>query len=314
MNINIRSIILIVVALLIAGGAAMMARSLLNKPQKQVAGEDRVVVKIEESKMKILVAGTDMPTGHFVKAEDMVWQSWPDETVHENYIQQDAEITPDSLVGAVASSSLSAGEPILAGQLIKPGNRGFMSAVLPEGKRAISIRITATSGNAGFIFPGDHVDIMLTHEVNIKSNDREKARVSETILKNLRVLAINQSTDNPTHTPSIGNTATLEVTPKQAEKIALMKTMGGLTLTLRSLGNENNKNQLAKNNEQTITWDSDVSQPISTGSNGGSNGHNFSVEVFRGGAKKKEQTFDFNKMLNLTLSPSQGNKNDEETN
>ena len=314
MNINIKSIILIVIALLIAGGAAMMARSLVNKPQKQVAGEDRVVVKVEESKMKILVAGINMPTGHFVKAEDMVWQSWPDETVHQNYIQQDSDIKSESLVGAVARSSISAGEPILNGQLIKPGNRGFMSAVLPVGKRAISIRITATSGNAGFIFPGDRVDIMLTHEVNIKSNDREKARISETILKDLRVLAINQSTDNPTHTPSIGNTATLEVTPKQAEKIALMKTMGGLTLTLRSLGNEDDKNQLAKNDDQTITWDSDVSQQISTGSNGGSNDRNFSVQVFRGGVKKKEQTFDFNKMLNLTLSPNKGSENDEETN
>lgn len=311
MNINIRSIILIVVALLIAGGAAMMARSLVNRPQPQVAGEDRVVVRVEESKMKILVAGVNMPTGHFVKAEDMVWQSWPDETVHNNYIQQNSDIKPESLVGAVASSSISAGEPILDGQLIKPGNRGFMSAVLPIGKRAISIRITATSGNAGFIFPGDRVDIMLTHEVNIRSNDRETARISETILKNLRVLAINQSTDNPTHTPSIGNTATLEVTPKQAEKVALMKTMGELTLTLRSLDSVNDKNQLARNNKQTITWDSDVSQQISTSSN---NDRNFSVQVFRGGVKAKEQTFDFDKMLNLTLSPNKGSENGEEIN
>ncbi len=309
MNINIRSVVLIVIALVVAGVTALLARNLVSTPQ--VAGEKEVVVQVVDSKMKILVAAIDMPVGHFIKNEDMVWQSWPDESVHERYIQQDSEITIESLLGAVAVSPISSGEPILDNRLAKPGNRGFMSAVLPAGKRAISIRITATTGNAGFVFPGDRVDILLTHQVNVKSTDRKKARVSETVLSNVRVLAINQSTNNPTHTPSIGKTATLEVTPKEAEKISLIKKMGELTLILRSLGKgeEEDSVQTAENN--TFTWDSDVSQQLS---GSGKAGKNYSVKIFRGGLKKaKSNKVDFNQLLNRALSPGGNDESAEES-
>jgi pilus assembly protein CpaB len=308
MNINIRSIILIVVALAVAGVTAMLARNLVSTPQDQ--GEQQVVTKVVDSRMKILVAAFDMPVGHFVKGEDLVWQSWPDETVHDKYIQQDTEITIESIVGAVAISTIAAGEPILDNRLIKPGNRGFMSAVLPAGKRAITIRINAASGNAGFVFPGDRVDILLTHEVKIISNDRETAQISETILRDVRVLAINQTTDNPTHTPAIGKTATLEVTPKEAEKISLIRNMGELTLTLRSLGNGEEENSLqASADMQTVTWDSDVSGQIA---GAGGSGKSTSVKIFRGGLKKsKSNKVDFNKLLNRALASEANNDSDE---
>ncbi|VAV89383.1 Flp pilus assembly protein RcpC/CpaB [hydrothermal vent metagenome] len=310
MNINMRSIILIGIALVVAGVTAMLARSLVGTPAPQQAGPQQAAVKAPEAKMKILVAAADMKVGHFIKASNLVWQSWPDGKVHDSYIRKDAEITPESFVGAVVNSAISAGEPILENRLVKPGNRGFMAAVLPAGKRAISIRITATTGNAGFVFPGDKVDILLTHQVNIKSNDRKKARVSETVLSNIRVLAINQRTDNPTHTPSIGQTATLEVTAKEAEKISLIKNMGELTLILRSLGTNGEDNALqAANDVRTVTWDSDVSQQLSVGSKGASSGGNFSVEVFRGGMKKS-QTVNFNQLLFQALKS--GNSKTEE--
>ncbi len=290
MNLNMRSIILIVVALGVAGVTAMLARNLINTPQPAATGDAPAVVLVPESKMKILVAVTNMPVGHFIKVEDMVWQSWPDDTVHERYIQQDAEITPESFAGAVVNSAISAGEPILDNRLVKPGDRGFMAAVLPVGKRAISIRITVTSGNAGFVFPGDRVDILLTHEVKVRSADRLTARVSETVLKDVRVLAINQSTDNLTHTPSIGQTATLEVTTKEAEKIALIRRMGELTLVLRSLGNEKKDPILHANSKKpTFTWDSEVSKQISGTSGSGATGK-FSVQVFRGGGVEGDKT------------------------
>lgn len=306
---NIRSIILIVVALAVASVTAILARNLVSAPQQ---GEQQVVTKVVDSRMKILVATFDMPVGHFIKKEDMVWQSWPDETVHEKYIQQDSETTMDSLVDAVAVSPIAAGEPILDNRLVKPGNRGFMSAVITSGMRAITIRINAASGNAGFIFPGDRVDILLTHEVNINSNDREKARISETVLRNVRVLAINQTTGNPTHIPAIGKTATLEVTPTEAEKISLIRNMGELTLTLRSLGKgEEEKSLQANAHMQTVTWDSDVSGQIS-GSSG--SGNSTSVKIFRGGLKKsKSNKIDFNKLLNPALTSADNGDSDEKS-
>ncbi|MCF6216087.1 MAG: Flp pilus assembly protein CpaB [Emcibacter sp.] len=294
MNFNIKSIVLIGVALVVAGITAVLARSLISAPEPTTTSP-QIVERIADSKMKILVASINMPVGHFIKPDDLVWQSWPDETVHESYVQQDSNITLDSFNGAVVRSATSSGEPILENRMVKPGNRGFMAAVLPTGKRAISIRITATTGNAGFVFPGDRVDILLTHQVAIKDKIRKKARVSETILRNIRILAINQRTNNPTHTPAIGQTATLEVTPKEAEAISLAKNIGELSLILRSLGTEDT------NDVQTVTWDSDVSHQISAGSSGGGAGNNASVEVFRGGVKET-QKFSFNQLMKQALN------------
>lgn len=310
MNINVKSVVLIGIALLVAGVTAMLARSLVSKPEPQATGE-QVVLKVPDSKMKILIASVNMQVGHFIKAEDMTWQSWPDETVNENYIQQDSDIKMESLIGAVSVLPMTAGEPMLSNRLVKPGNRGFMAAVLPAGKRAISVRITATSGNAGFVFPGDRVDILLTHEIDIKSGNRKSARISETVLNDVRVLAINQRTDNPTHTPSVGKTATLEVSPKEAEKILLIKNMGELTLILRSLGNEETEGEPALHaaaDVPTITWDSEISKQIS----GSSSGTNHSVQIFRGGKKGGSSIIDFNKLFNQALNPGQDDDSDDE--
>lgn len=311
MNINMRSVILIGVALVVAIVTAFLARSLVNTPQDQDSDAQEVTAPIRESNVKILVAANNLQLGHFIKPEDMVWQSWPDENVHESYIQHGEDITPESFAGAVLNTSLSAGEPILNGRLIKPGNRGFMAAVLPKGKRAISIRINATSGNAGFVFPGDRVDILLTHQVSTNGNKKE-ARVSETVLKNVRILAINQRTDNPTHTPAVGQTATLEVTPKEAEKVSLIKNMGELTLILRSLGPEENDVQQATSDSRTITWDSEVSSQISSGNTNTGTGRNFSVKVFRGTGSKAENV-DFNKLLNEAIAKKQTAAGEEES-
>lgn len=312
MNINIRSVVLIGVALVVAILTALLARSLISSPQEQTASTQEIITQVRESDMKILVAANNLSVGHFIKQEDMVWQSWPDESVHESYIQQDAEVTPESFLGAVLKTNIAAGEPILSGRMVKPGNRGFMAAVLPKGKRAISIRINATSGNAGFVFPGDRVDILLTHQIETSGTEKT-ARISETVLKNVRILAINQSTDNPTHTPAVGQTATLEVTPKEAEKVSLIKNMGELTLILRSLGPDENDVQQTAGDDRTITWDSEVSSQVSSGGGSvGPTGRNVSVKVFRGSSAKSENV-DFNKLLNKAIAQKQSANDDEES-
>ncbi|MBL4801676.1 MAG: Flp pilus assembly protein CpaB [Emcibacter sp.] len=307
MNINIKSVVLIGIALLVAGVTAMLARNLVSTPQPQAGGQ-KVIVKIVDSKMKVLITSVNIPVGHFIKAEDLAWQSWPDEKVHENYIQKSSKVKIESFVGAVATSLMSAGEPILNKRMVKPGNRGFMAAVLPKGMRAISVRINATSGNAGFVFPGDRVDILLTHEVAIKSRNRKTARISETVLRNVRVLAINQRTDNLAHKAKIGKTATLEVTPKDAQKISLIKNIGQLTLILRSLGTEKADTAVLAGTDKTmITWDSEVSRQLS----GSTNKNKHYVKVFRGGIAKGNKTFNFKNTPKQSLNANEGDDSDD---
>lgn len=315
MNINIRSIVLIGIALLLAGVTAMLARNLVGTPGN---GGTETVVKIVDSRLKVLVSAIDMPVGHFVKAEDMVWQSWPDETVHLKYIKQSSGFAAATFAGSVAISTIAAGEPILDNRLVKPGSRGFMAAVLPVGKRAISIRISPTTGNAGFVFPGDRVDILLTHQVKIKSKDRDKARLSETVIRNVRVLAINQSVSNPTHTPLIGQTATLEVTPKEAEKVSLIKSMGELSLILRSIGvveseqaQQGGEPKQVATDRPSLTWDSEISKQLSGSENSGKVS---TVKIFRGSLKKaKSNSIDFNKLLKQAQNSGEDDDSAEES-
>ncbi|QCI80430.1 Flp pilus assembly protein CpaB [Hankyongella ginsenosidimutans] len=117
--------------------------------------------------------------------------------------------------------------------LVGPGERGFLAAALQPGMRAITISISDTSGVAGFVFPGDRVDLVLTHQVD--QGDRGQIRVSETVLQNVRVLAIDQDVNDREDQPKVGRTVTLEVTPKLVEKIAVMQLIGSVSLSLRSL-------------------------------------------------------------------------------
>jgi len=117
---------------------------------------------------------------------------------------------------------------------VLPGSRSFMAAVLRPGMRAVSVGVTATSGISGFVFAGDQVDLLLTHKTG-KGEDTSHL-VTETVLRNIRVLAVDQKVDaKPGDAPTIARTATFEVTPKQAEIVAIVSEMGRLSLALRSL-------------------------------------------------------------------------------
>ena len=224
--INTRSIILITAALIVAGITAFLARSLLSAPE---AAKTTIVQQVA-SEIQVLVAADDVPTGHFLKKEDLTWQSWPGDNINENYTQKKSDAAANSqmdpFIGAVAKTPIAAGEPILNGRVVKPGSRGFMAAVLKPGYRAVSIAINSRTGLSGFIFPGDSVDILLTHDVeeDVPGNEGGKTEIqaAETVLTDIRVLAIDTQMTNETNTPSIGKIATFEVLPKQAEKIAFL--------------------------------------------------------------------------------------------
>ena len=264
---SVRSIALIVAALVLIGGTIFVANSWLNSQRTPVV---QAPVVQEEPKTEVLVARADLPTGIFVNEQHLKWQSWPDGDVPESYYikgQDDSE----ALHGSVVRHAVAQGQPVTRTQIIHPGERGFLAAVLKPGYRAMSIKISATSGIAGLIFPGDRVDIILTHKVST-SGGKNKAqhRASETVLENVRVLALDQTLNDQTGQAKVAKTVTLQVTPKQAEMLAVVGTLGGLTLSLRSLAkDEEELERLANSDEpleepepkrgRTYTWDAEAS-------------------------------------------------------
>lgn len=266
MNINIRSIILITAALVVAGIAAFLARSLVTTPEIQPT----TIVQQAVSDTQILVSNRNINTGSFLKKEDLSWQSWPDDNLNENYIQKgnDAEAKNqiEKIVGSVTKAPIAAGEPIIDGRIVNPGSRGFMAAVLQPGYRAVSININSRTGLSGFIFPGDLVDILLTQSIDEGGNSSQQIQATETVLTNIRVLAIDTQMSNDTNIPAIGKIATFEVSPKQAEKIALMSRLGELSLSLRSLAvetQEENAPVLQTNGKlNNVTYADEVSTVI----------------------------------------------------
>jgi len=264
----LRSILLIGLAIIFAGVTAMFARSLLTEngepEQQQTAPEP-------EPETRVLVAGKTLGLGRIVSRDQLRWQSWPDERVHDSYLRE-GHANPEEFVGHVGRYSVSAGEPITREKLVAPGSRGFLAAALTPGMRAVSVRINEVSGISGFIFPGDRVDLLLNH--GIANGEGQQRQVSETVVHNLRVLAVDTRTE-----PAPGNgeaaearvakTVTLEVTPKIAEKIALAKRLGDISLSLRSLVAEGRDNGSARLNAGDVppnddvashTWDADVSR------------------------------------------------------
>ncbi|MBC2777470.1 Flp pilus assembly protein CpaB [Parasphingopyxis marina] len=229
-----RKVILLVGALLIAVVTAFMARSMFaggSAPNAEAAEA------AQEGPM-VLVATRALPVGTIINADSFRYQPWPEELIEGSYfIRGESDI--DSLAGTVVRSEVTAGQPITLGSLVRPGDRGFLAAALGPGMRAVTVPVSAQSGVAGFVFPGDRVDLVLTQEV-AGGGEGPALHASETIIRNLRILATDQRTTTETdeegdHRVRVSNTVTVEVTPRIAEKIAVAQTMGALSLSLRSI-------------------------------------------------------------------------------
>ena len=258
-----RTLILFVVALTLAGGTAMLVRSFLaQRPEV----EAEALAKPAAPQRSVLVARGAITRGQILKPQDFSWQVWPDGGIDKNYILNGTggTRTPESFAGWVARDPIAAGEPINDAKIVSPGSRGFLAAVLRPGMRAISVPVTATSGISGFVFPGDQVDILITHRLTGHGDGSHDA--AETVLQDVRVIGIDQKLDSKTGEALVAHTATLEVTPKQSEMIAVAAEIGKLSLTLRSLAsNQSEKSTtdaLTEDAQQqgTFTLDSEVSQ------------------------------------------------------
>jgi pilus assembly protein CpaB len=233
---DVKKIALLVGALVLAIVSAFMAKSMFGTTgtQPATAATQPVVVDGPE----ILVATRALPVGTIIDPGSFRYQPWPKELMKNvYYIKGTAD--PASLAGTVVRYQITAGQPLTNGALVKPGDRGFLAAALGPGMRAITVPVSTQSGVAGFVFPGDRIDLMLTQDVP-GGGDGPPLKTTETIVSNLRVLATDQRTDN--QTDEEGNTkvvtfstVTLEATPKIAEKIAVSQSIGQLSLSLRSI-------------------------------------------------------------------------------
>lgn len=225
---------LVVLGIALAAGG--LAALLASRSEKPAPPPPAPVVQLET--VDVLVAKSDIGRGTAVKAGQLGWQTWPAASAGPNFIRKSNQ--PDAiekLSGSIARGSFSAGEPIQEARLIKAGAAGFLAAVLPSGMRAVSTEISAETSAGGFVIPGDSVDVILTRrDQAAEKQGSGDTFVSETILSNVRVLAIDQTVDDPQGQKTmIGKTVTLELTPGQAETLVLGKQLGTLSLSLRSI-------------------------------------------------------------------------------
>lgn len=229
-----RKKIILLGSLVVAIGTGLAALSLVNgggepAPQAQA--------KIEAPKgPQVLVAQRALPIGTILTADSVSFQPWPKELVRDAYYL-DGEADISSLLGTVVREPVTAGGPLTRGSLVSPKDRGFLAAALGAGMRAITVPVTIKSGVGGFIFPGDRVDVLLSQSV--KGEDGPALNAVETIVRNVRVLATDQSTttakvDGVTVVKTF-RTVTVEVTPRIAEKVTVAQDIGDVSLVLRSI-------------------------------------------------------------------------------
>ncbi len=316
-----RTFILLAFAVIAAGGTFYLAQNWIAAQRGALTQTAKQKAPKAPPAVFVLVASRELSAGQFIKAKHLRWQAWPKKGLSEAYfvkgtperknlkkvksakggnplsLKKDAKSKKKAkrsgpakgvikdFVGAVVRSQVMPGEPITDGRIVRPGERGFLAAVLQPGTRAISVPINATTGIAGFVFPGDKVDMLLTHSIRQGGKGSAIRRASETVLSDIRVLAVDQRTDNINGKPVVAKTATLEVTPKQAEVIAVASEMGRLSLSLRSLAKKDQQKTLVRK-ARTYTWDTEASYLIPRKK---SKKNKLVVKVFRGGSGTARQ-------------------------
>jgi len=224
-----------VVVLTVAIGAGAVAALLAGRSEKPPEVKPDVA-KVET--VDVLVARADIPMGQMMSPGDVQWQAWPASASSGNFIRKSNRPRAiEDLAGMVVRAPFVSGEPIREAKLVNAKGSGFMAAILPTGMRAVSTQISPETGAGGFILPNDHVDVILTR----RDRDADKtsggeSKTSETVLNNIRVLAIDQNVEEKNgQKVVVGKTATLELTPSQAETLVLSQQVGTLSLSLRSI-------------------------------------------------------------------------------
>ena len=229
-----------IVVLTIAVGAGGLAALLAGRSQKPPAVKHQAAPKI--ASVDVLVAKSDIPIGSTLSPSDLQWQAWPMSAQSGNFIRKSGQPNAiEKMSGLIARAPFVAGEPIREAKLVNAKGSGFMAAILPTGMRAVSTQISPETGAGGFILPNDHVDVIMTRRDAAKAGGSSEQQSSETILSNVRVLAIDQKVqEKDGQKVVVGKTATLELSPRQAETLTLAQHLGSLSLALRSITDARN--------------------------------------------------------------------------
>lgn len=223
------------VAVVAAAGAGFLAMKVMNqKPKTEIVTVDAPAIETE----KVLVAAADIPMGTSITPDMLGWQDWPEKSIAPGFVTRSA--VPDAIedaAEAIARAPIFQGEPIRENKLVK-SKQGFMSAILPKGQRAVATAISTATSAGGFILPNDRVDVLMTRR---RTGEGEEGFSTEVILENVRVLAIDQTIqEQDGDTVVVGETATLQLTPKQVEILAIaQQTADSLSLALRSIADAN---------------------------------------------------------------------------
>ena len=272
---KVRVLLFAAVAVVSAGATAYLVQGWLNKQRAEFARSAKAPAP--KPATAILVARRSLPAGTFVKPEDVRWQTWPEGSLDPTYVLQ-GQRDPASFAGAVVRRGIVAGEPITDARVVKPGDRGFLAVVLSPGSRAVSVPVNVSTAISGLVFPGDRVDLILSHRAAEAGAHGKAASVlaSETVRENVRVIAIDQTTDDQKGKGPVAaapKPATLEVTPRQAEMVMVAAELGKLAFSLRSLALPEETDTVggdippadpdAATRGQTITHDIEVSRLIS---------------------------------------------------
>ncbi len=295
-----RHVMLFIFACIIGGGVYVYA--MMSMPTAEVVQTTDqagvATVAPPQNSVKILVVKEDTPAGTLIAQPETKFEfkDWPSTSMNSDAYVSEGNSALADFTGSVVRVGMRAGEPVVRSNIIKRGESGFLAAVLAPGMRAVSMQVSSVTGVAGFIFPGDHIDLVLSHTVEFEHQDSAKHThsVSETILQGVRVIAVDQRSSDQEQLPVISNVVTVEVTSDQAERIALAQKMGELRAVLRSMvredgSTENSNDPTAPDSaqptaNQTFTLDSDLSQVISPpgGAGLGASGADGSVQLVRG--------------------------------
>lgn len=223
----------LVLAVVAAGLAALLARSLMAPSTEETAPQVAEVQSVE-----VLVAATNIERGRRLGSGDMRWQKWPSGSTNADFITRSQN--PDAastMTNMLARQAIANGEPVMPSKLIDPQKGGLMSALIGPGMRAVAVPISPETSAGGFILPNDHVDVILTRRARerTESGPQEVIR-GETILANVRVLAVDQSFQTAgSDSVAVGKTATLELSAPQAEALSVAQAQGTVILSLRGL-------------------------------------------------------------------------------
>ncbi len=221
--------------------AAVLAFRFADSAAPTSVGQASAPAEINIRTVKVLVARVNVPVGSIIDNSMIDEQPWPENLVMENFVLGD-KAGHENLIGKIARSAIQAHEPFMKTKLANPNDPGFLAAGLPTGMRAITVATDAVSGIAGFIFPGDRVDVLFTHDdiVGGGGNVSGKPSTTEVLGSNIRVLAVNLREGDPSKpSPVSPHSVTLEVSDELAQLIRLAEKNGTLAFSLRSIHDDN---------------------------------------------------------------------------